>query len=649
MMNPPDRTDQPCDGLRLNSSLWDDGGFPTLAQYRSVLARGRMLYTLDLVGADASGPVGPAVADRPCNILYHNGGSGFSRPQPGGFGTPGMARNEDLLGGVAEQRDYIQSLHQRGIPVLIYQSDNNFDRTVFSERETADMSAELDPFAWAFGTVGRTFACLNKPRWREYLTDRLEIRVGDYGADGVFLDNSTPFIHCRCEMCRQLYRQRHGEDLFTDMGRPETVVADMRVFDYAMGRAVPKNLERIDNFKFMRYLEWRIERIVDFYQDLRTRIQRLIGRPALWSTNGHIGIAEFTGLNLAETTDMLFSEEGYSAPPTSNGFALRLGTAIGQNKRCMLVLTRVLESAPTADMVSVLSAEGRALGGQATFWDLHLRADDRLAAAEKTMRDFFIAHADDLFVPERDTNDVAILMSYRSDLWTGQAISPARYAAELLEDLNQPYDILLPERVDDLTLLDRHKVVIAPHVEILPNAWFDALQRFMNAGGSVVTTGNTGSLDENLQPRSSRWTGDRWRHFDQRVEKQYADQRKPLGIHHGFIIPTGAWADAVRRGIGQPSAAISPPQPLLTINHTTLPDGEALHLVNRQVNLFTRISLKPRDGLKLCVIPKRSVRRALWLSPSQPPLDLAFTSDNDILRIPLPNLQVYAIVRFEYA
>lgn len=647
----PDRAAPSPAGPRLDASLWSDGRFPTLAQYRSVLARGRMLYTLDLVGADAAaGPVGPAVVDRPCNVLYHNGGSGFSKPRPGGFGTPGLGRNEWLLDGVAEQRDYIESIHARGIPVLIYQSDNNFDGTVFSEAETAAMNAELDPFAWAFGTVGRTFACMNKTAWREYLADRLEIRVGRYGADGVFLDNSTPFIHCRCETCRRLYRERFdGADLLADMGRPETVVADMRVFDYAMGRAVPKNLARIDDRAFMRCLEWRIERIIDFYRDLRRRVEAKVGRAVLWTTNGHIGIAEFTALNLAETTDMIFSEEGFSAPPASNAFALRLGTAVGRGERCMLVLTRVLESAPTADMVSVLSAEGRALGGQATFWDFHLRADDRLAAAERTMRDFFIEHAEGLFVPERDANDTAILMSYRSDLWTSQAISPARYIADLLEDMNQPYDVLLPERDDAPADLGRYRLIVAPHTEILSAAWFDGLQRFLDAGGWLVTTGNAGALAEDLSPRERRWTGGRWRHFERRLEKDYADARKPVGIHHGFAEAAGALTDAVREALGEASVLIDPPLPVFSINHTALPDGEAIHLVNRHVNLFTRVSLVPREKLSLRLIPRKPVARAVWLSPGNEAADLMCSQERVGLRIELPPLQAYGIVRVFYA
>jgi hypothetical protein len=645
-------------GLRLSASAWAGGRFPTMEQYRSVLARGRMLYTLDLVGADAAGPIGPAVAGRPCNILYHNGGSGFSRPRPGGFGTPGMGRNEWLLDGVAEQQQYIRSLHERGIAVLTYQSDNNFDRTVFSDAEVAAMNAELDPFAWAFGTQGRTFACPNKPGWREYLAERLEVRVGRYGADGVFLDNSTPFLHCRCHTCRTLYAERFGSerDLFADMGRPETVVADMRVFDYAMGRAVPKNLARVEDRTYMRYLEWRIERIIDFYLDMRRRVQERVGRPVLWTTNGHIGIAEFTALNLAETTDMIFSEEGYSAPPVSNAFALRLGTAVGQGRRCMLVLTRVLESSPTADMVSVLSAEGRALGGQATFWDLHLRGDDRLAAAERMMREFFVEHAQDLFIPERDDNDTAVLMSYRSDLWTSQAISPARHVADLLEDLNQPYDVLLPERSHAEPSLDRYKLIIAPHTEILSDRWFTALQRYLDGGGSsggssggggaLISTGNAATLREDLSPRAQRWQGARYQHLEPRAEKEFADARRPVGIHAEFAGPTGQLADAVRGALAEASVRIEPLQPLLGINCTRVGDDMAIHLVNRHVNLFSRIALRPRRDLTLRVRPTRPVDRVRWLAPGEPTMELDWSRGSDgIVHIELPPLPAYGIVR----
>jgi hypothetical protein len=345
---------------------------------------------------------------------------------------------------------------------------------------------------------------------------------------------------------------------------------------------------------------------------------------------------------------MIFSEEGFTAPPASNAFALRLGTAVGQDERCMLVLTRVLEGAPTADMVSVLSAEGRALGGQATFWDFHLRADDRLAEAERTMRGFFIEHADDLFAVEQDANDVAVLMSYRSDLWTGQAISPARHVADLLEDLNQPYDILLPERASDLRRL-RHKVVIAAHVEILPEAWFVALQKHLDDGGVLIVSGDTASLDENLKPRATRWEGTALKTFAQRAEKEYADGRKPVSFHQGFVIADTPWVKEVRGAIRDSSVLIDPPVPLLAINHTSLVDGEAIHLVNRYVNIFTRIHFRARDGLKLRLRPKRLIANIQWFSPDAGPQRLAFTRDGESVAIEIPTLKVYGIVRVHYA
>jgi hypothetical protein len=132
------------------------------------------------------------------------------------------------------------------------------------------------------------------------------------------------------------------------------------------------------------------------------------------------------------------------------------------------------------------------------------------------------------------------------------------------------------------------------------------------------------------------------------VEKEYAEKRKPLGIHHGFVIPGDKWADAVRCGIGEPSICIDPPQPLLTINHTALPDGEAIHLVNRQVNLFTRISLKPRADLKLRIHPQKPVRRVWWLCPARDPLALDFAKEENVILLSLPVLHAYGIVRLEY-
>src|SRR6185295_17668657 len=100
-------------------------------------------------------------------------------------------------------------------------------------------------------------------------------------------------------------------------------------------------------------------------------------------------------------------------------------------------------------MVETLTAEGRALGGQADFWDFYYREDANLAAAARKIREFHQRNADTLYAIERDFNDVAILYSWRSDLWTSAADSPAKMTSALLEDLNQPFDLLLADRPPD--------------------------------------------------------------------------------------------------------------------------------------------------------------------------------------------------------
>lgn len=634
-------------GFLLPPSLWADGRFPSREQYASILRRGRLFYSLDL--DDGVPPVGPAAVNRPSNLIYHTAMTDHAVRPPGG-GWKGFGRNELLLRGVAREREYVASLHAVGIPAIIYQNDNNFDSSQFNETEIASIAAELKPFVWAFSNPGRRFACTNKPAWRELLTERLKIRIGDYGADGIFLDNCTPFIHCRCAFCQESYHTRTGEDLITDMGEPQTVVADMRVFDYVGPSQIPRDLVPVESAVTMRYLEWRIERAIDFYRDLRSRVERAIARSFIYTSNGHIGIAEQSAVAIAGVFDMVFSEDGFTAPPKSNGFNLRLGSAILEGERSPFVITRVTESAPTPSMALALVAEARALGGQADFWEFNYREDAALAAAAQRIRTFHLRHADTLYAVERDFNDTAILYSWRSDLWTSAADSPPKMAAEMLEDLNQPYDILLVERPEHAKRLGDYRLLILPHVEVLPDPWFDAVQKFLDAGGQVVSTGNTARLDQRLRPRPRRWSSPGWQHFDERVEKHHARSRKMIGIHIGFQRPAVPFAEAIDRALPEPSIRLERAEPVLTLNRTRLPDGEAVHLVNRYCNVFPRIVTTPRPGLILHVRPAKPARRITWLSPDAQGAEftLAYETTEQSLRIPLPTLHVGGVVRIHY-
>lgn len=639
---------EPHDGWKLDPGLWDNGQFPSREQYASLLKRGRLFYTID--HDHGVPPVGPGVVDRPANLVYHTAITDYTVPPPGG-GWKGFGRNEQLLRGVLRERQYIASLHAVGIPVIVYQNDNNFDSSQFNEAEIKSFVAELDPFVWAFSNPGRQFACTNKPAWRALLTERLKIRVGDYGGDGLFLDNCTPFIHCRCQYCRESYRDSTGGDLIADMGTPATVVADMRVFDYVGPSQIPKDLVPVENAMTMRYLEWRVERAIDFYRDLRRRVEERLGRSVMYTSNGHVGIAEQSAVALSGVFDILLSEDGFTAPPKSNGFNLRLSSSILEGEKSPFVITRVTESAPTPAMALTLIAEGRALGGQADFWDLSYREDPALAAAAHRMRTFHRAHADTLYAVERDFNDTAILYSWRSDLWTSAADSPAKMAAELLEDLNQPYDVLLAERPHHAKRLSDYRLLIIPHVELLPEAWFDAIQKYLDAGGRVVSTGNTARLDERLRPREKCWAGDGWQHFAERVEKQHARSRKMIGIHTGFQRPDSPWAQAIGRALPEPSVSLESAEPVLTVNRTRLPDGEAVHLVNRYCNVFPRIPTTPRPGLVLRVRPARPAKRVTWISPDAQGGEFAmeFEANGQSLRIPLPTLHVGGVVRIRYS
>ena len=639
--------------LRLSPKLWENGWRPSMEQYRALLRRGVMLYNLDMDSKfdnyylEAVRP--EQIAERYGNLLYVTALGGYNRQKTEGF--KGCARNERLLPYLADEAAYMDAAHQEGIPVLVYQNENNFDSEEFSGEERAAMMAELTPFAWAFSNPGRMFACYNKPGWIDFLVERLALRVGKTGADGVFMDNNTPFLHCRCEHCKRLYRETFGEDadLEADMGGfPETVVADMRVFDYVGTSQVPKDLVPVASREVMRYLEWRIERIAAFHRTVRARLEEKIGRRVLYTANGHVGIAEQSAVQLSGALDMIFSEDGFTAPPVSNAFNLHLGSAMSDYQNAPFIITRVVEGVPNRDMVRGLNAECRALGGQGEFWDKNYQQEPQLAAAQKQYRTFFVNHADDLYRAEREGNDIAVVYSWRSDLWTSQSVSPAKKWGALLEDLNLPYDVLIAEKENHARLLSRYSLVILPVAEILSDAWFSVLEGYLASGGRVITTGNTAAYDERIEPRKRALSGGGLLRMEGVPEYDYYKTRRIPSMHNGYRRPQNAMTEAVEELLPAPAVTLSPSVELVTLNHTLLPDGEAVHLVNRLMNINPITSAADRRELRLVFRPARPVARIDWLSPDGEEQSLPSEEKDGTIALSLPALHVYGIVRAFY-
>ncbi len=640
--------------LSLSPDLWKNGKFPTLEQYRSLLKRGVLLYNLDNDSKFDNYSFDAVniedIVKRKGNLLYVTSINGYNRKKTRGF--KGCSRNENLLPYVEQERDYMEKAHAAGIPVLVYQNENNFDLKCFSEEETKRMIAEITPFAWAFSNEDRVFACYNKPGWMDFLVERLAIRVGDTKADGIFMDNNTPFLHCRCEHCKRLYKEAFGPeaDMEADMGGyPETVVADMRVFDYVGTQQVPKDLVRVENKNVMRYLEWRISRIIAFHKELRERVQRRIGREVLYTANGHVGIAEQSAVQLSGALDMIFSEDGFTAPPVSNAFNIRLGSAMTDFKDSPFVITRVVEGIPNGDMVRGLNAECRALGGQGEFWDKNYQMESHLAAAQLQYRKFFVEHAEDIYCAEKPNNDIAIIYSWRSDLWTSQSVSPAKKWACLLDDINVPYDVLIAEKDNHAELMDNYQLVIVPAAEILSDFWFNAVQKRLEQGGKVITSGDVGILNEHLGQRSTSLCGENLISLTGAPEYSYYKTRRIPSMHNGYCRPDNDMTRALERILPNPAVCLNPSVELITINRTKTDSGEIIHLVNRLMNINPATSAMVRRGLVLQYVAPACVRRMTWLSPDNgEEQELSWVRNGDSLMIKLPDLRIYALIRIEF-
>ncbi|MBN2449658.1 MAG: hypothetical protein JXR77_04675 [Lentisphaeria bacterium] len=64
----------------------------------------------------------------------------------------------------------------------------------------------------AYGREGTRYVCLNNPAFLAFYSRAIAELVGDYGADGIYVDGLSPHI-CGCRHCREKFRADTGQDL----------------------------------------------------------------------------------------------------------------------------------------------------------------------------------------------------------------------------------------------------------------------------------------------------------------------------------------------------------------------------------------------------------------------------------------------------
>jgi hypothetical protein len=286
----------------------------------------------------------------------------------------------------------------------------------------------------------------------------------------------------------------------------------------------------------------------------------------------------------------------------------------------------------------------------------------------KSFMDFVTDHRQ-WFTASQPHNDVALVYSVPSFLWNDVPLWQ-KYLRDhqvafmafgrAMEEGHVPYDVVIfghPRLWDDarsLARLTNYHTIILPQVDCISEVQWQAVERFVRAGGRLIVGGNLpeiASRDENYNP----WAGGGLDAL-QKQPGQGGVGTVPMDILQQFYrnaIENATYAPALRQAILQPlgdDSLLRTDAPVhVGINVFTSTNVWILHLVNHQYQPGND-SISPVDGfsISLRLPPKTTICKASWFDASENvahELELTRSGEDVIFRA--PPLKVWNLIVLE--
>jgi hypothetical protein len=351
--------------------------------------------------------------------------------------------------------------------------------------------------------------CVNSP-WRRWVFDRVR-ELCDYAIDGIFYDGPVFFDDCcYCPHCREKFAAKH--------------------------QARMPAMNALDDLNYPKLVEFRSGSIADFVRESRELIKSI--RPSiLFYVNANpLQPSRLTARDnrkLAKCQDVLASEGGFlggdlmtDGPIWKVGMNAKLletqASAAGVPHLVFDSLTHTpwtYYTLPAAE-AKLLWASSVAHGA-ATWMSSYKNAMHRPAVlAVKELYAFARKHREELF-ETRSAANVAVVVSsatlnyyegadlLRTDFTAAQSSdAPGNVTRELygwyhaLWANHIPFDLIDEVPLDE-GRLTQYRVLILPNVACLSGASVDGLHAFVEAGGTLIASFQSGFHDENGVRRTS--------------------------------------------------------------------------------------------------------------------------------------------------
>ncbi len=424
------------------------------------------------------------------------------------------------------------------------------------------------------------------PRWRAYITERIDQTIEAYHPASIFFDNFNcynPYSDIDREQFPAFTRELLGEELTLDgsTDNPRFAFAKLMFDSHAA---------------------------LDFFRDMGAYLEQMSPTPVMVCPNCHVSVNWHTYLTSLDVNDLVFYEEGHSFPPFTRqvygykkGLAASHGKVVGQllglpptvaEERALkrgldwqFHQPEVQESYTYPQEYQLAIAEGAAC--DATFIpstnirEQKIRPGDEpyqvaIRAAMKRYYDFLLEH-EDLYAGAQPGAKTAVLYS----IWTNLHDRKAQGLRGLCDDLMRagvPFEVITENDLTEELLAPYDRLILA-NVKNLSREDGGAAEAFADGGNTVMLIGQCGVADR----VGAAYPDPQWEHSSEdEVETHDFGKGKIVRMATWPTDLSGAELRAKLDDLFGPSSASVPPSDTLVANLLRSADGGKLqvHLLN---------------------------------------------------------------------
>jgi hypothetical protein len=335
-------------------------------------------------------------------------------------------------------------------------------------------------------------ACVNGGWYNDYAFQIISEALGKYDVDGVFFNmfGYTNFT----------YSGQYFGIGMSDAGR--------RRFREHYGHDLPQKEDYSDPY-YRDYLDFKQWTTLDLRQRIYNHIKQVNPKVAV---TGHRGASDLIRLETQRAVDRPQPEWPYQA-----GEQAKWGAAYGEGKIVSSTSANFIDFAwrfasETGAYQDIRGAQQLAHGATLDFYLLGvMEQDDKKAFGHVSRLFHWHGQHEADYQGLRSIAKVALYDSLKQDTHRkatrtgdlGQA--SFRGAYRMLTEARIPFDLVLDEQVEaegGLEKLKRYAAILMPNIGCLGDAEAAALDAYVEQGGTLVTTGETGLYDAVGRPRS---------------------------------------------------------------------------------------------------------------------------------------------------